>query len=448
MNCKVVGRQCKYADVQVNPVRSSRARKTLQLEAPAPPQSPTRRAFDPARAGGVANHASPASTSSVAVGHPTGAAESPSSSVWSHTTTAPSQINHASSSGTTQDEKTFIPSIPTPESIARIEIDGPRPSSRNVAAPGTTSIDHHVVNVDHMELLIHFSLTKAAAFTEFEKSNELLELGTNLILQKAMTNTTLLHQVLAISARYLSLKRPERHDHYSHQAVQLQTKAIELFQQTKKIDETNCEAMLLFSSLLNRQVLADALSNREGDFSAFLGRFIQAGQLHRGIRVVSRDTWPMLLKSDLLPLLQSCGSDPADRQEEGKECETLRRLIDLSSKLDPVQKGACRSAVHFIQIGFDDVKRPQAHYAAYNMIYLLFIFLPEEFVTLLTDHKPEALIILSYFAVLLHYGRENWVVGDSGAFLLQGISKHLGVEWAHWLEWPLQQLSETRIPGT
>lgn len=345
----------------------------------------------------------------------------------------------------TKDEKAFVPSIPTPESMARIDIDGPRPSSRNVA--GTTSIDH-VVNVDHMELLIHFSLTKAAAFTEFEKSNELLELGTNLILQKAMTNTTLLHQVLAISARYLSLKRPERHDHYSHQAVQLQTKAIELFQQTKKFDETNCEAMLLFSSLLNRQVLADALSNREGDFSAFLGRFIQAGQLHRGIRVVSRDTWPMLLKSDLSPLLQSCGSDPADRQEEGKECETLRQLIDLSSTLDPVGKEACRSAVHFIQIGFDDVKRPQAHYAAYNMIYLLFIFLPEEYVALLTKHAPEALIIMSYFAVLLHYGRENWVVGDSGAFLLHGISKYLGVEWVHWLEWPLQQLSETRIPGT
>lgn len=298
-----------------------------------------------------------------------------------------------------------------------------------------------------MELLIHFSLTKAAAFTEFEKSNELLELGTNVILQKSITNSTLLHQVLAISARYLSLKRPERHDHYSHQAVQLQTKAIELFNQTKQFDESNCEAMLLFSSLLNRQVLADALSNREGDFSAFLGRLIQAGQLHRGIRVVTKDTWPMLMKSDLSPLLQSCGSDPAEREEQGKECETLRQLIDLSSTLDPVGKEACRSAIHIIQIGFDDVKRPRAHYAAYNMIYLLFILLPEEYVTLLTKHKPEALIIMSYFAVLLHYGRENWVVGDSGAFLFHGISKYLGVEWAHWLEWPLQQISETQTPG-
>lgn len=442
MNCKVVGRQCKYADVQVNPSRSSRVRRASPLEGPAPSPSPMRRRFEVAP--GVpssADHPSPASTSHE---HLSAIGGSPASSAWSHTTTTPTRLPNYSPPGIIQSDQCCVSSLPTPESIARIEIDGAGPSSRNAA--GTTRVDQEV-NVDHMELLIHFSLTKAAAFTELEKSNELLEFSTNLFLQKAMTNTTLLHQVLAISARYLSLKRPEWHDHYAHQAVQLQTKAIELFNQTKKFDESNCEATLLFSSLLNRQVLADALSNREGDFSAFFTRFVHAGQLLRGIRSVSKDIWPMLLNSDLSPLLQSCGSNPAEREEQGKECETLRQLIALSTTLDPVGKEACRSAVHFIQIGFDDVKRPQAHYAAYNMIYLLFILLPEEFVTLLAKHKPEALSIMSYFAVLLHYGRENWVVGDSGAFLLHGISEYLGVEWAHWLEWPLQQLSDTRIHG-
>lgn len=225
----------------------------------------------------------------------------------------------------------------------------------------------------------------------------------------------------------------------------MQTKAIELFNQTNTIDESNCEALLLFSSLLNRQVMADALSNRDGNISAFLDRIIQAGQVHRGIRVVTNDTWPILLKSDLSPLLAFC-DDPFKRQSQGKECERLRQLIAASSTLSPMSKDACQSAVHFLQIGFDDVRSPKDYYTANNMIYSWFIFLPKEFVTLLTQHKSETLVILAFYGMLLHYGRDNWVIRDSGAFLIRGVSEHLGVEWAHWLEWPLQELSETRTP--
>lgn len=368
---------------------------------------------------------------------------SPAASAWSHTT-AQSQLPRSSSTSVSQHEGAPAPRDLVQGSAICSNIDGIGASSHISTVRGTI-IDQEV-NVAHMELLIHFSLTKAAAFTELEKSNELLELGTNVILQKAMTNTTLLHQVLAISARYLSLKRPERHDFYAHQAVQLQTKAIELFNKIKTFDASNCEAMLLFSSLLNRQVLADALSNREGGFSAYLDRFIQAGQLNRGIRAVSRDTWPMLLKSDLSPLLQSCDTNPVGRQSQGKECEMLRQLIASSSSVDPKAKEACRSAVHFLQIGFDDIGNPNECYTAYNMIYSWFIFLPNEFVSLLTQHNKATVAILGFYAVLLHHERENWVVGDAGAFLLRGILEYLGVEWAHWLEWPLQQVFGTRSP--
>lgn len=309
-----------------------------------------------------------------------------------------------------------------------------------------TGIMDNEVNVNHMELLLHFFLSKAAAYTESERQSELLDLATNLIMQKSMGNATLLHQVLAISARYLSIKRPERHDFYSQQAVQLQSRAIELFNQTSTFDESNCEALLLFSSLLNRQVLADALGNREGDFPTFLDRFLLAGHLQRGIKVVSHETWPMLLNSDLKPLLQSCDANPVNRQGKGSECTLLRQLIVLSSTLDPMSREACRSAIHFLQIGFDDVKNPIAGYAAYNMIYSWFIFVPDHFINLLTQHKPEALAILAFYAVLLHLERDNWVVGDAGAFLLRGLSEYLGIDWGHWLEWPLQQLAESQTP--
>lgn len=313
-----------------------------------------------------------------------------------------------------------------------------------VHGAGTSTGDD--VNINHMELLIHFSLSKGATATSSELNDDLIELGTSLILQKSICNTCLLYQVLAISARHLSFQRPERHSFYAQQAIQLQTKAIEIFNTTQTFDESNCEAMLLFSSLLNRQVLADALSNCEGDFAAFLDRLIQAILLQRGIRVVSGKTWALLLKSDLSPLLNWGAMESFNQPPSGKECEVLRQLIALSPTLDAVSKEACRSAAHFLQIGFDDMREQTNSYMTYNMIFSWAVLLPKEFATLLTQRTPEAVAILGFYAVLLHFGRNHWVVGDSGAFIIRELSEYLGVEWAHWLEWPLQQLSKTRVP--
>ncbi|EHK49339.1 hypothetical protein TRIATDRAFT_297937 [Trichoderma atroviride IMI 206040] len=56
---------------------------------------------------------------------------------------------------------------------------------------------------------------------------------------------------------------------------------------------------------------------------------------------------------------------------------------------------------------------------------------------------PEALVILSFYAVLLHRHRSFWVFGDSGRFLIQSISTYLGTKWEQWLLWPNSQLAAT-----
>jgi hypothetical protein len=55
---------------------------------------------------------------------------------------------------------------------------------------------------------------------------------------------------------------------------------------------------------------------------------------------------------------------------------------------------------------------------------------------LLSRRKPEALIILAHYAVLLHRRRRVWLVGNVGWILIQEISKFLGTFWKTWLDWP------------
>jgi hypothetical protein len=55
---------------------------------------------------------------------------------------------------------------------------------------------------------------------------------------------------------------------------------------------------------------------------------------------------------------------------------------------------------------------------------------------MLSQKKPEALVVLAYFAVQLHRCTGFWIVGGAGRFLLGAVGRYLGEEWGGWLEWP------------
>ena len=59
-----------------------------------------------------------------------------------------------------------------------------------------------------------------------------------------------------------------------------------------------------------------------------------------------------------------------------------------------------------------------------------------EFTTLLVERKPEALVVMAYFSILLHSIREFWAVGDAGKVLLVAIVEYLGEGWEEWFVVP------------
>lgn len=72
--------------------------------------------------------------------------------------------------------------------------------------------------------------------------------------------------------------------------------------------------------------------------------------------------------------------------------------------------------------------------------------IPRPFVDAVEAGKPEALAILAYFYVALHFCRDIWLIGNSGQFLLTSVATHLnqlGPEWSAWLEKPCQMLRES-----
>ena len=81
------------------------------------------------------------------------------------------------------------------------------------------------------------------------------------------------------------------------------------------------------------------------------------------------------------------------------------------------------------------------------MLFSWLISASAEFTVLLEQRRPEALVLLAYYAAILHKRRGSWVVGEAGEKLLRYIKNHLGKPWEEWLAWPTSVVSPTGSPA-
>jgi len=66
-------------------------------------------------------------------------------------------------------------------------------------------------------------------------------------------------------------------------------------------------------------------------------------------------------------------------------------------------------------------------------------FVSQEYMELLFDRRPEALVLLAYFCVLLKKLDSCWYFKGLGGALLEGIQEELAVEWRPWIQWAIEQ---------
>ncbi|KAF2276872.1 uncharacterized protein EI97DRAFT_352347, partial [Westerdykella ornata] len=290
------------------------------------------------------------------------------------------------------------------------------------------------VNMHHMELLSHFILHTSLMLGPAHSS------ATRMSLAITLSTPYLINQVLALAALHLSYLRPERAREYADEAALFQTNSLSsLNSTTVEVSRENCVPMLLFSALLGIYTLADAVITFDGDNSRFLDRYIRYLDVHRGVNAVVDPFWDYLRSTELAPFLNSAALEPttSSQQEIEEVCNRLQKLLDAADMAPPSLQ-ACREAVHHLKAILGLLSHAQAfkQQTTADTIYSWPILLSAEFTTLLSRRRPEALIILAHYAVVLHERRDVWVVGDCGSWLIQAITLHLGSYWKEWLEWP------------
>lgn len=298
----------------------------------------------------------------------------------------------------------------------------------------SSQLADETVNIGHMKLLLNFSLDMVVP--ELDERNR--KHDNEIVLKTSLEAPYLLYEVMAISARRLSMTEPTQADEYHHQAVQLQTQAISIFNAQKpRIDESTCTSLVLFSSIMGRHLCIDTLAFRSPDMDTFIGYYVNFSRIRRGVRTIVQRSWPLLNGSEISSLI-SWGLGLSRLKSVGNDCDGILHLITASSSLPQDSKEDCLQAVELVQIAVDDLET-RIFTGRKHMIQIIFswsLLVSDSFTQMIAERRPEALAILGHYAAILHLARDLWQIGDSGVYLLNLICQYLGPEWEEWLAWP------------
>ncbi|KAL3424031.1 hypothetical protein PVAG01_03312 [Phlyctema vagabunda] len=260
------------------------------------------------------------------------------------------------------------------------------------------------------------------------------------VLRYSFSYPYLMYQLLALSAFHLSIKHPTRSNFYLTESGSLQAQALSIFNSSAPF--FNAEDLIpafLFSGGLGLHVFCDIFSAPSQDLNTFLDRLVQAIRLLRGVRALIGDSWEMIKNSDIKCLLHEDDEPDMGRGDEIIGAfEELRTDFSRSRTLPASDlKIYCEAIDRLIWAyrsrppDFTADGPPNA-----RMVTIWPITLSAEYTELLYARKPEALVVMAYFSILLHSRRVFWAVGDAGRSLLRAVDKYLGEEWAQWLKVP------------
>lgn len=325
---------------------------------------------------------------------------------------------------------TSITSVPSAASVA----------SNSPTLPPALPVASFHVNFLHLELYHNLVSNSSKPVPFLENIPELQRMR---ILRHAFSAPFLMYQMLAISALHMYVSQPVKRITYYEESVKLQTEASRLFNDSlREVNSENIVPAFVFAAMFGTHFFCDAFLLPSYNVNEFLDRYIQSLRLFQGVRSIMHNRWHLIMNSDIGDLLG--GVTPQARfldDEISRGLEQLRLKICDSSGLDEIQLSACESASRQLGIAYATHARSSDHPPSLSMtegamLTAWSMAVSPAYIELLVQRKPEALLILAHFSVLLHVSREYWAIRNAGERLLESLGDLLGSEWEPWLSWP------------
>lgn len=315
------------------------------------------------------------------------------------------------------------------------------------ALPTSAASDTMTINMTHLEL---FNNLSSREFLSFEGPGQPDTMPTAVYVKYALTTPYLMHQLLAMSALELSIRADkESRIYYYEYAAGLQNRALSLFNESNPVLEvtpTNCIHMFLFSTSVAAHLLCDTLYYQRESLERFTDKFTHCLIVWRGVLAIVGQCRHLLSTTELEPHLNLFEVLKQSTHTSGSECHTLWDLINAVDITESTRKAYQESVVYLQQV-FDAQRVAPGNTTRMPLAVAWPILISPDFIDMLRQRKEEALVILAYYAVLLHRGRDIWLIGEGGRFLIESVCRTLDAKWHEWLRFPKATLQDNMFYG-
>ena len=71
-----------------------------------------------------------------------------------------------------------------------------------------------------------------------------------------------------------------------------------------------------------------------------------------------------------------------------------------------------------------------------SITFLWPVIIPQGYLTLLNMRRPEALIILAHYCIILHHLDDYWWMSGWARHIVDNIDREIPDDWRYWIQWP------------
>ncbi|KAH9237504.1 hypothetical protein K456DRAFT_1887997 [Colletotrichum gloeosporioides 23] len=263
------------------------------------------------------------------------------------------------------------------------------------------------------------------------------------------------HAILSLAALHLAYISATQNSPYVVEATKHHEEAIKGFQDaSNNINNENSEALLAWSLLNIIYVfsISKQLPDQDKRTAARLRRDRVLGMewipMARGINAVLVPTY-QYLKDGPMSSLITLGNwnelDPGDSLPEPVDAQLCRLKETWANNNDAKTYD---EALHILRkcrmyvLQFKSMNPQTLAQWGFNRDWagpLTFIhFVPQEYVSLLHQRQPPALVLFAYFGAFMHALDDYWFFEGWGKDIVEVVDDLLGSYWRSWITWPIE----------
>lgn len=293
-----------------------------------------------------------------------------------------------------------------------------------------------------LELMHHYT---AYTYATISRDPKLIVLWKDVVPKYALKHEFLLKGILALAACHKAHSDPRTEGHLLLAVDEYQQTALSHYvKELDNITEQNCHALFCFSQAVvgifySRGVLSNCETGT--DPYLILDRLLEAFGMLKGALLVAKHASYWLNAGNLSDMMADEPlSDPNNLSlPHNQWCAALQAVTRCINDADLVRRSErhVKSLVTTITLLLSAFSKDERAVDQLNFVVALPMWFDDGYLALLKSKDEIALVLLAFYAVLLHRHRSFWFLDKIGSQVVQAVSQAVGKDWHPHLALPI-----------